>query len=112
MANSSTRRFSQDEPPHPCLAAVPHEFWPTRMQFDTWWEFIDVDMAPTEDGWFMAWCPIHDPQRKESAMSGMIQFKMGSLRCLREESCCAPKRSMSLTNVLIKAGTTNGTTTG
>lgn len=98
---SKQRRFAADAPPHPCLAAVPHEFWPSTSQFAMWWKYVDDSIQPTDDGWFMSYCPVHDPLAATTP-TGMINFQTGAIRCLRDESCCAPKNAMSLQNVIVK----------
>lgn len=59
-------------------------------------EELGVDV----DGWWMGWCPLHDKERKPDAATALFNFGHGVMRCEGEPSCTAPKKSMSLQNVL------------
>ena len=80
-------------------------FAPTPHQEKTWKSFVDLTGAPTEDGWWMGWCPLHDkgPHEPGDTPSAHFHFWKGIMRCLADDPCTAPRRTMSLHNVAVRA---------
>lgn len=79
-------------------------FRPTPNQFDLWGKYVPMEgREPDEQGDWLGWCPLHDPQgRKNRKFSAIFNFHRGSMRCLADKPCHEPKRAISLTNLAIK----------
>lgn len=90
------------------MLEVPLEFAPSPAQEKVWARHIMVELGIDIDGWFMGWCPLHDKTRDPERSSAQFNFMHGVMRCEAEAPCHAPKRSMSLQNVLTRMATTDG----
>lgn len=59
------------------------------------------DGEPDPHGWYNGWCPVHDPDGEDLLLpTAQYNFVAGVMRCLADPPC-HPKRSISLTNLLV-----------
>lgn len=82
---------------------------PTEHQKRLWWEFIAIEEPVLGDSGtflYMGWCPLCDPTRDPECVTARFDFRRGLLYCDKNEDgkACFKKRSMSLTNVLVRMG--------
>jgi hypothetical protein len=77
------------------------KFRPSPHQWPTWRAWIDVETGTDDMGNFLAWCPLHCAV-PEGQTCATINFFKGVLRCEADPSCHAPKRAMSLINVMAR----------
>jgi hypothetical protein len=80
---------------------------PSEHQKELWWKFIVMKDDPVPVGeslvW-MGWCPLCDEKHDKDAITARFDFKRGLLYCENGEGgrSCHGKRSMSLSNVLVR----------
>jgi hypothetical protein len=77
---------------------TPIQFLPTKRQFAEFSDCVDWSEGCGQDGLWLGSCPLHDPGR--NGHSATYSFDRGVLRCQGDPACHAPKRAMSLNNVL------------
>lgn len=83
---------------------------PSEHQKNLWWEFVAIKDEPVlvDSGTFlwMGWCPLCDEERDEECLTARFDFRRGLLYCDKRDDgkACFGKRSMSLTNVLVRMG--------
>jgi RimJ/RimL family protein N-acetyltransferase len=87
-----------DVSPTPWPEDSPEHFLPTKRQQHHFGDFVEWSEGCGDDGQWLGSCPIHDPDRKGT--SATFAFDRGIMRCQADPSCHAPKRAMSLSNVL------------
>lgn len=99
----AARRFTDEDTP-PVLAAADADlkyllYWPTKHQWRQWNSFLLLKkFGVSPDGEWFGWCPEHDDKRDPDTPTAMFNFPKGSLRCLGDVSCSAPRRVRSLSN--------------
>ena len=76
----------------------PEHFLPTKHQHEKFGDFVDWSEGCGDDGQWLGACPLHDPQRL--GHTATYSFDRGIMRCQGDPACHAPKRAMSLHNVL------------
>lgn len=63
--------------------------------------FVFPDDGIDDGGWWIGWCPLHDEARDPRKSTARYNFKSGVYKCTRlPEPCHAPKKGMSLVNLL------------
>lgn len=79
---------------------VQTKHYPTKRQAEVWLKYIITESGTDEQGWWLGWCPLHDKERTPATATARYHFPLGSYRCLADSPCHAPKKAMSLQNLL------------
>lgn len=74
---------------------------PAPYAYAHWAEYIMWDDGCDDVGNFLGFCPMHDADKKTEG-SAEFNFHKGIIRCQGDPCCHAPKRAMSLVNVLAR----------
>lgn len=92
---------AQSAPPDLAASGVALINWPTKQQYELWWSFVRQPLVVSEDGWWMAACPRHDPTCERPEATAEFMFRFGSFRCLADDGePCHPNKSAGTLNSL------------
>lgn len=75
---------------------------PSEYQEGLWGNSVIIKDGTDQNGNWHGWCPIHDNVRDKHRPTALFNFESGVMVCNGEPSCHEGKRSMSLTNVLVR----------
>jgi len=75
---------------------------PSEYQEGLWGKCVIVKDGTDQNGNWHGFCPIHDQVRSKAKPTALFNFETGVMVCNGEPSCHEGKRSISLTNVLIR----------
>ena len=78
---------------------VPEQFLPSDYQRGLWASLIIEGDGTDVDGFWHAFCPLHDKHHDPEKPSALINFQKGVMKCLGDP-CCHKGRAISLTNTL------------
>jgi hypothetical protein len=77
---SAKRKFDKVNAP-PELLAVGERWWPSRKQFDLWWDYIIPAIQVEGNGYWTGFCPLHDTTRDRMSPTAQFSFARGNARC-------------------------------
>ena len=80
---------------------------PSPPVYDIWKDWVCWSLGAGDSGDMLGFCPLHDADR-QSEGSAEFNFLKGIMRCQGDPSCIAPKRAMSLANVVLRMRSQNG----
>lgn len=65
---------------------------------DRWSGWASLDDGCDDQGNYIGWCPLHDPNQQELG-SAQYNFIKGVMRCTNDPRCTGTKRAVSLTSL-------------